>query len=225
LEQLAEIYDQGGRSDAAQAVLREAAVSGDASSMRAFGKYLLRFGDLATRESGLRWLRRAAEAGHLWAMSDLAEALRTDGSLEEADEWLARAAWFGDPNAIEELSSSQPPAEAAEWLKERAREGDVFATSKLAEVLDGPQAESWLRAAAAEGNAAAIETLIWTLKSAGRLSEAEQWLRRATVMGMTSRVSDLAQLLEQESRDEEARQLRRYGVEPDGRTAQPWPWP
>jgi TPR repeat protein len=220
--QLAEIYDQSGRTHEAKAVLEDAADDGDPSAMREFGRYLLRSENADQIESGLGWLRRAARAGHPWAMYDLAEALRIAGRADEAREWLEQAAGFGNPNAIEELSSSLPHDQAADWIKALASTGDAFATTKLTEMLDEPEALSWLRAATEDGNTAAMETLIWTLKKAGNLTEADPWLRRATLMGLTAGVSDLAELLEQAQRPEEASLLRRYGIEPDRGTAEPW---
>ncbi|MER6590348.1 helix-turn-helix domain-containing protein [Micromonospora purpureochromogenes] len=220
--QLAEIYDRGDRSDEAKAVLQEAATDGDPSAMRDLGKRLLRSEDSNEVASGLGWLQRAARAGHPWAMYDLATALREAGQTDEARRWLEQAAGFGDPNAIEELTVALPPEEAAERIKELAGRGDVLATTVLTEVLDESETEAWLLDAAEDGNTAAMEALIWRLKNAGRLSEAEGWLRRAVLAGQTGAVSDLVKLLEQTRRSEEASRLRRYGIEPDGRTAAPW---
>jgi hypothetical protein len=64
------------------------------------------------------------------------------------------------------------------------------------------------------------------LEHSGRSQEAEGWLRRARELGITTGgsggKSDLARLLERTGRGQEAERLRRFGIVPGGRTADPW---
>jgi hypothetical protein len=59
------------------------------------------------------------------------------------------------------------------------------------------------------------------LERTGRGQEAERWLRHATELGLTLG-NELADLLERTGRGQEAAGLRRFGIEPGGRTADPW---
>jgi TPR repeat protein len=219
--QLAEVYTRRGQRSEARAVLGEAARTGDTSAMKALANLLLESSDPEDVEHGLAYLRQVALEGDPSAMRDLASGLRLAGRDSEADTWLRHAAWAGNPSAIEELSSTLPSNEAIGWLKENGS-ADAFALTKLAELMDQSAAIAWLREASEKGNTAAMETLIWVLRESGQVSEAEKWLRIAAEAGEIGALTDLANLLEQAGREKDAARLRRYGIDPGGRTAKPW---
>jgi Flp pilus assembly protein TadD len=62
------------------------------------------------------------------------------------------------------------------------------------------------------------------LEQRGRIQEAVSWLRRAVEAGRigSDAMSKLAELLERTGRGQEADRLHRFGIEPGGRTANPW---
>jgi hypothetical protein len=60
------------------------------------------------------------------------------------------------------------------------------------------------------------------LEETGRSEEAELWWRRIAETGDLFAMEDLAEWLKRDGRPEEAEQLRQLGIEPGGRTADPW---
>jgi TPR repeat protein len=67
-----------------------------------------------------------------------------------------------------------------------------------------------------------MRALAQWLEQAGRGNEAERWWRRAAEAGLFDAMADLAQWLERVGRGEEADQLQRFGLQPGGRTSNPW---
>jgi TPR repeat protein len=92
-----------------------------------------------------KWARKAAEAGHVGAMNDLAQMLETafGGPKDEAGaaRWYARAAEHGIAEAQHSLSMilrngrgvARDPLAAEKWLRRAAGQGHAAAAADLAE--------------------------------------------------------------------------------------------
>jgi TPR repeat protein len=59
------------------------------------------------KDKARTFFRIAAEAGHVLAKACLSEALRQNGEIEEADEWLREAAEAGLPQAENRIEALQ----------------------------------------------------------------------------------------------------------------------
>ncbi|WP_326811017.1 hypothetical protein OIE62_23355 [Streptomyces scopuliridis] len=147
-------------------------------------------------ESGLR---RACSAGS-WAARDvLSEFLFADGRTDEAVAlWLpgAEAGDFASMRCLIRLM----------WLSKNHR-----------------QVERWEYRMVEAGDGSAMASRAQTLWEAGRLQEAERWERRSLETGYTVNPPvNLEYLLRKTGRAAEADRLHAYGIEPGGRTADPW---
>ncbi|MDF3141768.1 MULTISPECIES: tetratricopeptide repeat protein [unclassified Streptomyces] len=99
------------------ALLRQAALSGDPSSLRNLGKLLEHEGLL---DEAMRIYRRAQEGGALDAEQCIGDLLRKQGKHEEAEEWLRKAA-DANPTGIPETLAPPPhrtPTPAPDTVKE-----------------------------------------------------------------------------------------------------------
>lgn len=115
------------------------------------GLMVAKRGDHAEAE---RWLRHAAEAGHLKAMNDLGAMLIKLGRAIEGEHWIRRGAEAGDPDGMYNFGIHS------------ALRGDVT------------EARRWLRAALQAGRPDAAQPL-QVLVDVGDLWDAAMWLRRA----------------------------------------------
>jgi tetratricopeptide (TPR) repeat protein len=186
------------------------------------------------------WHRRSAEAEHErrdQSLYWLSMRLDAQGRQDEAAHYRRQA--------IDALNDSHSLAltRFPHWLAERfgAREAErvlqdladvgnwtaaVFLAGRLEEYGRYEESERALRPAVEAGDSFAMTALgRLLLKHSDRHDEAESWLRRAA---QTSRRSDsalglLGQLLVNDGRGDEANRLKRFGIEPDGTTAAPWP--
>lgn len=147
-------------------------------------------------ESGLR---RACSEGS-WAARDvLSDFLFSDGRTDEAVALWLPAAEARDFNSMRHLIRLM-------WLSKNPRE-----------------AERWENRMVDAGDGSAMASRAWTLQEAGRLQEAEIWERRALETGYTSNSPvNLEYVLRNMGRAAEADRLHSYGIEPGGRTADPW---
>jgi TPR repeat protein len=116
--------------------------------------------------------------------------------------------------------------EAISWLRSRAEAGHVGALVEAALLLRRAgrtgEAISWLRSRAEAGLPGALGAVALLLRRAGRTEEAITFCQRAADAGETVALENAARLLEEAGRTEEAVRLRRYGLEPGGRIADPW---
>ena len=128
-------------------------------------------GTLPDAVEAAKWCRKAAEQGHLQAMTSLAGSYR-DGDGVEEDEgemlsWLRKAAKLGDADAQFEVSvylqhrnsDKSDLAEAAVWLKKAAEQGHPVAQANLGSRLiqsDDPakkeEAARWFKLSAMQGH-------------------------------------------------------------------------
>ena len=221
--ELAQLLEGSARVEEAEGWLRRAAERGNSEAMLELGGLLERTGNAEEAEG---WLREAAEAGGFDVRIRLATEHGRDPRLEG---WLRHAAEHGDDEAMLELGGllerDGRAQEAEGWLRQAAEAGTVRATRELVGLLErdgrAQEAEGWLRHVAERGNGEAMLELAGLLERTGRGQEAEHWLRHATEIGLTLG-DDLARLLERTGRGQEAARLRRFGIEPGGRTADPW---
>ncbi|MBL7523988.1 sel1 repeat family protein [Frankia sp. CNm7] len=140
-----------------------------------------------------RLFRRAAEAGHGQAMSDLGLLIkRHRDNPREAETWLRKGAELGDRNAANNLGALLLEAgrpEAEKWLRVAAEAGAVAAMSPLGVLLqqngNEREAERWLRSGAEAGDALAAYNLGVLLRSTGRHRDANYWLAQARRAGLT----------------------------------------
>lgn len=128
-------------------------------------------GTLPDPVEAAKWCRKAAEQGHLQAMTSLAGSYR-DGDGVEEDEgemlsWLRKAAKLGDADAQFEVSvylqhrnsDKSDLAEAAVWLKKAAEQGHPVAQGNLGSQImqsDDPakkeEAVRWFKLSAMQGH-------------------------------------------------------------------------
>lgn len=178
------------------------------------------------------WLRRAAEAGNPSAMRRQAQNLDADDQAQEADDWWRRAAQAGDEEAIwheiqhhEAAGTGQEVDGLWQWvLQGDDSEWHVDSiyrfVGRLAESGQTDRAESLARYAADTRGPHAWTCLAEYLVDHGQHEEAEVWLRRAVVLGERPAYDALRSLLRRR-KPEESERLMRFGVEPDGKTAEP----
>lgn len=132
-------------------------------------------GTLADPVEAAKWCRKAAEQGHLQAMTSLAGSFRDgDGVSEDEGEmlsWLRKAAKLGDADAQFEVSvylqhrnsDKSDLAEAAVWLKKAAEQGHPIAQANLGSRLiqsNDPakqeEAVRWFKLSAMQGHTAGM---------------------------------------------------------------------
>ena len=139
------------------------------------------------------------EADPAFAMRLLAESLNEAGSAGEAERWLRQAAECGDARAMLEL------------------------VSPLVESGRGEEAFNWLTASANRADLAAATLLVKLHEKTNDTDKLEPFLRRMIETGRVWWASwQLVLLLRKTERHEEAERLQRFGIEPGGRTAEPW---
>lgn len=161
--------------------LQQAARAGETAARAALGETMMSRADTATRADGERWLRMAADSGHLRAQFLLGKAAmlgtlasgRTD--LPLAWRQLDAAAQSGDIGAAYYLGllyhggygRAADPASAARWFKVAADGGVAQAMFLLGNAYreglgvaqDDARAVAWYEAAAEREHPASIQTL------------------------------------------------------------------
>lgn len=181
------------------------------------------------------WLRKAAEAGNAIAMCRQAERFEADGQEAEAQDWWWRAARAGDAEAIwyliqhyEESGSRQEVDELWNMVMDGGDGSAWYAdwvngfAKRLIGVKRADEAEALLRRVASTSNTQAMAHLATFLIDHGSPNEAEKLLRRAILLdGNGSAHFGLCDLLEKKDLNELDRLLR-FGLEPNGETAEPW---
>lgn len=125
---------------AAVTALREKADAGDAEAMFALAQALAwGKGVSPNQPEATRWYQRAADAGHVKAMSEVARAFRGANDDAQYFFWLTRAAETGDADATFQLASALktrgPADRAAPWFRRLAEAGDRNAMLELADLL------------------------------------------------------------------------------------------
>ncbi|MET8141660.1 tetratricopeptide repeat protein [Sphaerisporangium sp. NPDC005288] len=141
--------------------------------------------------SGQWFLERAAEGGHLGAMTECAVRLMRQGRHEEAEPLLRRAAEGGHHDAQYNLGYLFRLLgrldEAEHWYRRAADAGHLYALNNLGVLLFAlkrwNEAEPFLRRSAATGDHDAETNLGILLLRQNKRAEAVRWLRRASDAG------------------------------------------
>ncbi|WP_053721179.1 tetratricopeptide repeat protein [Saccharothrix sp. NRRL B-16348] len=230
---LADALQDAYRTDEAKQVLTSQAEAGNLGAMWRLAQLLTAQGET---EEAFHWIRAHGETGDPLAVSKLAAALQRRGDRNGAEELLRRHAEAGATPLMwhlgEFLVRHGDLDEAITWFQRSAAE-DLMAERlildkcrALGRVAD---AEPPLRAQHDKGNWSATGRLAEALVLLGRHDEAElllRWLVEATtdtstMMGIAEPdgMPQLIDLLDATGRGAEAARLRRYGIEPGGKTA------
>lgn len=175
-------------------------------------------GDLDGAE---RFLRGAAEAGHVEAMTNLGVLSYRKGNWAEAESLWMDAANRGHAEAAFNLGTAdlkaQRPVDAERWLLRAAEGGYGEAMNNLGTLLreQGREAEGqvWLRKGASAGNTHAARNLAVIYLQSGRNAEAEPLLRQAVAAGDLDSSVNLGILLVDTGRSAEAEAVWRTAAE------------
>jgi len=155
------------------------AESGNSEIWRALGNaYSTGRGPSINREESNRWYRRAAEAGHPKAMSELGSQLQRSDDLNqkrESVEWLLKAASLGDASGMV-------------WLGFAYRQGDGV------EVDFEESAEWFIKAVGAGDGHAMIHAARIYFCYSYQPEKAREWLLKAADAGYVESYNMLAQL-------------------------------
>ncbi|MEV0636350.1 sel1 repeat family protein [Streptomyces sp. NPDC050619] len=224
LGNLAQMRERAGDQEDAERLYHAAAHAGDADSVG----WLAQMHETAgNREDAERLAHQAAHAGHPTALEVLAQMRETAGNREDAERLAHQAAHAGHPTALVALAQMRETAgnrEDAEllyraaagagyagawwnlvWMREEA--GDQETIEHLCRALPHPIPDS-------------VGALAEEWEEAGHPEAAERLCRTAADAGYRDALWGLAHI-----RKEPKDTYQRYGLEPDGTLAQPWPWP
>jgi hypothetical protein len=171
-------------------------------------------------------LERAAAAGETAAMKALAEEAPASRRSDEAEAWLQRAIQAGDTWALATLlkwhEDEIERGERIEYFLESAATCRADELWELAERFDdaglGERVDAHFRRAAEQGDTLAQAAYAQRLWRTERREEAESWWRRALENGAGFAIDGLEDALKEVRRSKEAKALRRFGIEPGGRT-------
>ena len=216
-----------GRIEEALAWLESRAEAGDTGAPGAAAETLRKAGRI---EEALTFYQRAAEVGDTGAPGAAAEMLREAGRIEEALAFYRRAAEGGDTRALftaaDALQEGGRIDEALAVYRRAAEAGDIYAlfaaTGMLREARGIEEALAWLESRAEAGDTGALFAAAGMLRAMRRIEEALAFYLRAAEAGDTAAPGAAAGMLREAGRPEEAERLRRYGIEPGGRIADPW---
>jgi TPR repeat protein len=196
LPTLVAFYERNNRIDDAFQLLEERLAGGDANALGFMAAFHLKHGQAYVAQ---RLLETPANAGDTAAIRQLARLHLETGDLGQAEAWLIRAVDAGDDESKRDLSN---------LLEGQGRFAEAIA-------LWEPTALVWAKDA---------DRLVDLLLKAGRPDAAEAQMRKNVLLGHHA-VFSLRGHLEWTGRADEAEAVRRYGLEPDGSTCEPWPFP
>jgi hypothetical protein len=144
-----------------------------------------------------------AEAGRMGALNDVAWMLEETGRTEEAIIFHQQAAEAG----VKEIAEADLE-EIGRTLAQRIEDGEYTVTTGTF------QRHGY--------DTGVLEHAARMLEEAGLTEEAITRLRARTTSASPSALEHAARMLEEAGLTEEAARLRRYGIEPGGRIADPW---
>ncbi len=138
-------------------------------------------------EEKRRWLKKAAEAGHIPAMCDYGLECQDD---QERKHWLREASYEGYAPAIYRYAlECSSPDERRRWLRQAAEAGNIDAMYTYAQECEDPaEAEYWLRKTACEGHVPAMYAYAMCCNDP---IERRRWLVRAANQGWEAAVEAL----------------------------------
>ena len=227
MQELAGLLERAGRSGEAERWLRRYSEGGD-SFRRGFAAVMAQEGEWA--EEAAAALLEAAHRGDAAAVRALASVLGVEERGGDAERWLRCSAERGDAATLEELAGLvlgqvERLDEATALLSPFAGPHDT-AVCVLAGVIARAgrvnEAIELLLPGAELGDTDAMQHLAELLERAGRGGDAEPWLRSAAQHGDIKALGQLAGLLRRSGRAAEADLVVKFGLEPGGRTAEPW---
>jgi TPR repeat protein len=171
-------------------------------------------------------MERAAAAGETAAMKALADEGHASRQSDQAEAWLERAIQAGDTWALRTIlkwhEDEIERGERIEYFLERAATCRADELWELAERFDeaglAERVDAHFRRAAEQGDTLAQVAYAQRLWRTERQDEAESWWRRALENGAGFAIDGLEEALKEVKRSKEAKALRRFGIEPGGRT-------
>ena len=246
----AEMLQKAGRTEEAITSYQQAAevgITGHLGPMMAAGAMAVAarlLQETGRTEEAITWLQSRAEAGNNVARWDAAEVLQRAGrtaeaiiSYQQAAEAYQQAAEAGDTyarlQAAEMLQKAGRTAEAITSYQQAAKAGHTTAMEKVAELLQRAgrteeaisfyeQAAEVYQRIAEAGGISELGKAAEMLAKAGRTEESRIFSQRAAEAKEPTRGEKAAEMLAKAGRTEESARLRRYGMEPGGRIADPW---
>jgi len=178
------------------------------------------------------YLRQAMETGEMTMASLLSELLEgTQGSSASVAIWresiesrrLSGMSHHVAKEVVGQIERAQERKSATEWLRAAVINNCPHSALILVELADPGDAEDLLRKSIKLGNFWAMPQLVNVLERENRASEAESLLwETVEAAPLFNAWEMLADLVERMGRIDEAKAMRRYGIEPGGRTATPW---
>jgi TPR repeat protein len=197
--------------DAVRTGLGSLADAGDVEAALWLGTLFKRYERNSDNTKAIHWYRKAADAGNVKGMLDLAWFYRYGVGVgedhQEADAWTKKAADAGDlPARLELLSRANDFAAVAATRRELAERGDPHQMYELAKLYengrglqrDAGQAFSWYRKAAKAGHVAAAYNVGIAYDSGRGVKRsvrlAMDWYQRAAEGGNIVAMQNLAEL-------------------------------
>ena len=188
-----------GRDSLAEQAFLRAAEDGD---YRAFWNLGLLHED-RNPQTASAWYQRAADAGHVEAMTSLGYLADIAGDLGTARRWYRKAAKAGNQRAMFNLAllldNNSDQRAARRWYQRAAELGDTSSMLNLGVLLgalgDGEGSVRWTREAATAGDAGAMGNLGQALAKQGNLDAARVWLQKGADAGASNAMFGMAALL------------------------------
>jgi tetratricopeptide (TPR) repeat protein len=230
----ARLLREAGREDEAIGWLKDRAEAGDTTAAEMVTGLLLETGQ---DDEAIGWLKDRAEAGDTAAARRAAAMLHEAGRAEEMITWLSQLphpGWSALMQAADTLRETGRTEEAVTFYQRAADADDadqgtawLQAAIRAVELLESggrtDEAIGWLTAQAEVGQTRALEEAARVLHNVGRTDEALIYWGRAIEAG-NYRLSPMrAVTLRTTCYAEYADRICRYGIEPGGSAAHPWP--
>ncbi|MFF5860471.1 tetratricopeptide repeat protein [Streptomyces sp. NPDC012751] len=181
-------------------------------------------------ERTIEWLEAHVAAGSIVASASLVRILLNGGRTEEALRWCRENVPRLNMPAFLlacDLSLAVDGYEATiDWLAKLAASGHAGALWRSAFIrTENGRLEEALqsaREAASRGVPTAHQLAGFLATQAGRAEEAVDCYRRGALAGESFCIAELAEVLEGLGNEDEADRVRRFGLEPSGRTESEW---
>ena len=178
-------------------------------------------------DEAIVYYRRAADDAFPGATRNAVRLMEMRGRAAEAISWITAYAEDGDPEAMAALGwllERTGHTEDAKVWADALADGAPESVARSMQEEGDPAAAILLHQRAAEtGTTASIGEAALLLENAGRTGEAVDWLFKQLESGHLAALDVASTLIENAGGDEEAERLRRYGRDPGGAIAQPWP--
>ncbi|MFI5845406.1 tetratricopeptide repeat protein [Catenuloplanes sp. NPDC051500] len=218
------VAEEEGRLPDAEALLRRAATGDESLDDEQHDCKVLYSAFLTRRgrdDEAVRWLERAAFAGHVPAMMLLLTRAISARDPDSATVWAIMAAEKGETSALyylgERSAGSSGAQEARSLLEELSNSGETAARASLGFLLtmtgETERGIRLLQEPAQRGDFRAQHCLAEIREAEGATAEAEFWYRKALEHGPAEIKSNLGHLLMRSGRSEEAEVLFRQAAD------------